>query len=81
MGIKINQHKNKYLLIHFYPFESIDYSVLSEDEIIILDKIIKKFRSYKTKQIVEYMHEETAYKMTEPDEIIPYYLTKDLREF
>ena len=69
------------LLIHFYPFEPIDYSVLSEAEIFILDKIITKFRSYKTKQIVEYMHKESAYKMTDPDEIIPYSLTKGLREF
>lgn len=81
INVQEENSANYDLLIHFYPFESIDYSVLSEDEIIILDKIIKKFRSYKTKQIVEYMHEETAYKMTEPDEIIPYYLTKDLREF
>lgn len=47
----------------------------------ILDKVIRKFKSYKTQQIVEYMHKEKAYSMTEPDAIIPYSLAKDLWEF
>ena len=69
------------LLIHFYPLETIDYSVLMDDEIEILDTVIRKFKKYQTKQIIEYMHKEKAYCMTEADEIIPYSLAKNLREF
>ena len=69
------------LLIHFYPLETIDYSVLMDDEIEILDTVIRKFKKYQTKQIIEYMHKEKAYSMTEADEIIPYSLAKNLREF
>ena len=69
------------LLIHFYPLETIDYSVLMDDEIEILDTVIRKFKRYQTKQIIEYMHKEKAYSMTEADEIIPYSLARDLREF
>lgn len=46
------------LLIHFYPFDTIDYSVITETDKDILDKVIRKFKSYKTQQIVEYMHKE-----------------------
>lgn len=81
INVQEENSANYELLIHFYPFEAIDYSVLRDDEIVILDTIIKKFKSYKTKQIVEYMHKESAYKMTGPDEIIPYSLAKELREF
>jgi len=45
---------------------------LSSDEKNIIDKIIDKFKNFNTKQLVDYMHEEYAYKETKPNEIIKY---------
>ena len=69
------------LLIHFYPLNNMDYSTLTESEVEILDRVIEKFKTYKTKQIVEYMHKEKAYQETKDEETIPYSLAIHLREF
>lgn len=68
-------------MLHIYKTDNMDYSVLSNEDKIILDKVIAKFRDYKTKDIVDYMHEEKAYKETKSGEIIPFSLAKEIREF
>lgn len=68
-------------MLHIYPTRGMDYSVLSDDERIIIDKVIKKFKNYKAKEIVEYMHEEKAYIETKPGDIISFSLSKEIREF
>ena len=68
-------------MLHIYPSEDIDYSILSDDEKLIIDKVIDKFINYKTKEIVDYMHEERAYAETAPGEIIPFSLAKEIRKF
>lgn len=39
------------------------------------------FVDYKANEIVDYMHEETAYTKPNPGDIIPFSLTKEIREF
>lgn len=68
-------------MLHVYPVKGMDYSVLSQDETRILDKVISKFKNYKAKEIVDYMHKEKAYLGTKPGEIIPFSLTKEIRKF
>lgn len=68
-------------MLHVYPVKGMDYSVLSEDEMRILDKVISKFNNYKAKEIVDYMHKEKAYLDTNPGEIIPFSLAKEIRKF
>src|SRR5699024_876715 len=68
-------------MLHIYPTKGMDYSILNADEKKIIDKVIKKFKNYKAKDIVEYMHEEKAYIETKPGDIIPFSLAKDIREF
>lgn len=48
-----------------------DY-ILSQEEIEIIEFIIKYFISYNTKEIVEYMHKEQAYKCTKLFDVISY---------
>ena len=81
INVQEESSKNYDLLIHFYPYEGIDYSVIMDNEIVILDKVIKKFKRFKSQQLVEYMHEEKAYKETKDEEIIPYDLAKEIRDF
>lgn len=68
-------------MLHVYPTPNMDYSVLSDVEKAILDKVIAKFKDYKAKDIVDYMHEEKAYSETKTGEIIPFSLAKEIREF
>ncbi len=66
---------------HIYPSKNMDYSVLSDEDILVLDKVIEKFSNYKAKDIVKYMHEEKAYTETEDGDIIPFSLAKEIRKF
>lgn len=68
-------------MLHVYPTANMDYSILSDKEKAILDKVIVKFKDYKTKDIVCYMHKERAYIETKPGEIIPFSLAKEIRAF
>lgn len=68
-------------MLHVYPTANMDYSILSDEEKAILDKVIAKFKDYKTKDIVDYMHDERAYEETKPGEIIPFSLAREIRVF
>ena len=68
-------------ILHIYPTANMDYSVLTDREKHILDKVITKFSAYRAKDIVEYMHKEKAYTETRPGEIIPFSLAKEIRKF
>ena len=65
----------------FLKHSDVDYECLDRDELIILDKVITKFKNQNAQEIVDYMHEEIAYKETVPGEIISFDLTKKNREF
>lgn len=67
-------------MLHIYPGRNRDYSVLGEGEKAIIDKVIAKFKNFKAKEIVEYMHQEKAYTDTVIGEIIPFRLAKEIRE-
>lgn len=81
LNVKEEMSHNYDTMLHIYPTAGMDYSVLSDSEKEILDKVILKFKKHKTKDIVEYMHKEKAYIDTEPGEIIPFSLARELREF
>ena len=66
---------------HVYPTDGMDYSVLDDGEKAILDQVIEKFKNYKAKEIVDYMHEEKAYKETSDGQIIPFSLAKEIKDF
>ena len=68
-------------MLHIYPCKRMDYSVLSDKDKTILDAVIKKFKNYKAQEIVNYMHEEKAYRKTNPGEIIPFSMAKEIRDF
>ncbi|MBO5097913.1 MAG: DUF4065 domain-containing protein [Agathobacter sp.] len=68
-------------MIHIYPNEKVDYTILSNEEIEILDCVIEKFKNYKAPEIVNYMHQEKAYRETSKGMIIPFSLAKEIREF
>jgi putative zinc finger/helix-turn-helix YgiT family protein len=73
------QYEN--VMYHFLPNDKLDESELFAEEKEVLDKVIEKFKSYTAQQIIEYMHDEIAYKNTNDKDIIPFSLAKQIREF
>lgn len=65
----------------FMKHKDVDQTCLSEDELIILDRVVDKFKTYDVEEIASYMHEETAYKNTNNGDIIPFGLAKEIRSF
>lgn len=57
---------------NFYPNDKLDMTILDVNDVRILDKVICKFESFSTRDIVEYMHKENAYMETENMELISY---------
>ena len=51
------------------------------DEIDVIYQVAKKFKYVATQQIVEYMHNEDAYKNTAMNQIIPFSLCGTLKDF
>ena len=45
----------------------------------IIDKVINKFKNFRSSEISDYMHKEDAYKNTLLLQIIPFSLTKTLK--
>lgn len=66
---------------HFYPNDGVNMSCLTSAEISILNKVIEKFKNFNAAEIVNYMHEETAYKRTYPGDIIPFSLAGEIHAF
>lgn len=81
LNVREEESYNYDSMLHIYPTRGMDYSILNDDEKNIIDKVIKKFKNYKAKEIIDYMHEEKAYIETRPGDIIPFSLAKKIREF
>lgn len=63
---------------HIFTKEGIDMSCITEEDKMILDRVINKFKNFNTKDIVEYMHDEIAYKETRNGDIIPFGFAKSV---
>ena len=81
LNVREEMSLNYDLMLHIYPDEQADYSVLDNNEKKVLDAVIGKFRSFKASDIVEYMHEERAYAETRPGAVIPFCLAGEIRAF
>lgn len=71
-------HGSHYL---FMKHKEVDQSYLNEDEVIILDKVVNKFRDVAVQDLVLYMQDEIACKNTTLGDIISFELAKEIREF
>ena len=66
--------KRNYLLIDKLKLDL----KLKKEEKTIIDKVISKFKNYKSHEISEYMHKEKAYIETKDSEIIPFTFAKEI---
>lgn len=76
---EVNEYKNDVNISYkIKPNEKYIANKIKREEKEIIDSVIKKFKNYNTKQIVEYMHKESAYEFTKPNQIISYDYAKDI---
>jgi len=81
LNIREEMSYNYDSMLHIYPNPNIDYSIIDDEEKVILDIVIDRFKNSKAADIVQYMHEEKAYKATSNGQIIPFSLAKEIRDF
>ncbi len=81
LNIREEVSLNYDLMLHVYPDPHADYSILDSSEKEVLDAVTARFRSARASEIVEYMHEERAYKETVQGGIIPFSLAARIRDF
>lgn len=81
LNVQEEESYNYDTMLHIYPGIDVDYSILTDGDKEILDEVISKFKTFKAKDIVEYMHEEKAYKETTAGAIIPFSLAKEIKAF
>lgn len=81
LNVQEEESYNYDTMLHIYPGIDVDYSILTDGDKEILDEVISKFKTFKAKDIVEYMHEEKAYKETTAGAIIPFSLAKEIIAF
>ena len=79
LNVQEEESYNYDSILHIYPTKGMDYSVLTSQDKKVLDIVIGKFKNYKAKDIVDYMHEEKAYRETKSGDIIPFSLAKEIR--
>ncbi len=62
------------------PSKEVSISDFSLEELGVLETVTTKFKNFRAKEIVEYMHKEKAYTDTMQNQVIPYSLAKQLNE-
>lgn len=83
-GINVEENNTdtfEYTVYNILPNENADPSILSKEEIAVLDQVIDKFKSFNGAKIAEYMHQEYAYTHTVSNEIITFAYAKEIKEF
>lgn len=74
---EINEYNDNYqICYHIVPNEEYKGKKLTNEEKEICDKVINKFKEFKTKEIVEYMHKEKAYTETNTNDVIDFSYAK-----
>jgi len=76
-----NTDKFEYTIYNIIPNKNANFSIISKEEIKILDQVINKFKGYNGAKIAEYMHQEYAYTHTTSNEIITFAYAKEIKDF
>lgn len=73
-----NEKNDIAVIYHIVPNKDYEESSLSKEEKEVINIVLNKFKDFNTAQIVEYMHNEKAYKNTNQNEVIKYTFAKDI---
>lgn len=62
------------------PNKEVSISEFTLEELSVLELVATTFKNYKSKEMIDYMHNEKAYTDTMPNQLIPYSLAKQLNK-
>ncbi len=77
----IEEYFDEKIAYKILPKVNVDLSKFTVEEISVLQKVLEKFDKMGSREISDYMHEEWAYQKTAQDELIPYSLAREIRDF
>lgn len=79
-GVNVKEEVNGdyNMVVHVYPNERMDYSVIGDEEKKILDVVVERFRV--SKENVENMKEGEVYERTSVGAVIPFSLVRESKE-
>lgn len=81
-SIKVTEeYFNDFIAYKIYSDEEVNVASFTLEEMSVVNEVASYFKDYKTKEIVDYMHDEIAYNETKDNQIIPYSLAARIREF
>lgn len=73
---EIIEKEDYFICYHIYPNDNYRGKKLNTKEKNICDRVINKFKNFKTKELVDYMHKERAYINTNKNDIIDFSYAK-----
>ena len=68
------------LIYRILPNNNVSLSDFTLDELSVLEMVASRFKNSSAQEIINYMHAEKAYIETEPYQVIPYSLSRQLNE-
>ncbi|RAK19871.1 putative zinc finger/helix-turn-helix YgiT family protein [Anoxybacillus vitaminiphilus] len=77
----IEEYFDEKIAYKILPKVDVDLSKFTIEEISVLQTVLEKFDKMGSREISDYMHEELAYQKTARDEVIPYSLAREIRDF
>lgn len=80
LNVQEELNENCDSMLHVLPNDTVDYTILTDDDKEILDVVVNKFRDYKATELVQYMNKIKACTETSRGEIIPFSKTEGLIE-
>jgi len=60
--------------------KEVNVSDFSLEKLSVLETVATTFRNYKSREIINYIHEEKSYTDTEAYQVTPYSLAKELKD-
>ena len=70
-GLRVTEEEHEdYTAYRIEAAKPFGKELFTYEENVVLEKVINKFKNYSTREIVDYMHQETAYQKTADNEVI-----------
>lgn len=71
-------YENEYEKHYVIPERDVPLDILSKDELLVMERIYKKFANFSSRDISNYSHKEKGYISTQQGEFISYRYAKDI---
>lgn len=81
-GLKVTEKEHDdYTAYRIEAAQTLEEGVFDEEEQTVILRVLRKFCTYSTKELAQYMREETAYQETKENMLIPFSKDFEIRDF